>query len=137
WCRAPRRERRPCGRFVSRRFASGRHRIAVALRRGIACSMLDPAYVRDHPADVDVRLRSRGLDPSRELSDLAALEADRRRLIPLVENLKRDQNAAGEAVARAKKEGRDAAPILAENKARAAEIREHEASLAEVERRRD
>ncbi|MCC7008276.1 MAG: serine--tRNA ligase [Acidobacteria bacterium] len=99
--------------------------------------MLDPVYVRERANEVEARLRSRGPDPARELAELAALEAERRRLIPLVENLKREQNSAGEAVARAKKEGRDASEILAGNKARAAEIREHEAALTDVEARRD
>ncbi len=99
--------------------------------------MLDPVLVRDHLTDVEARLRTRGMDPSRELSELTALEAERRRLIPLVENLKRDQNTAGDAVARTKKEGRDAGPLLAENKARSVQIREQEGALAEVEQKRD
>jgi seryl-tRNA synthetase len=99
--------------------------------------MLDPALVRDNLPFVEARLRARGLDPSREIADLAALDAERRRLIPFVENLKRDQNSAGEEVARAKREGRDASAILVRNKVRAAEIKEHEAALAEVDARRD
>ncbi len=99
--------------------------------------MLDPAYLREHPADVDARLRSRGLDPSADLAELAELETERRRLIPAIENLKRDQNAAGESVARAKREGRDPSEALAANKVRAAQIREQEALLADVERRRE
>src|SRR5687768_8000856 len=77
------------------------------------------------------------MDPSADLSELTALEAERRRLIPLVENLKREQNEAGEAVARAKKEGRDPSGIFAENKARAVKAREYEAELAGIEQRRD
>ncbi len=99
--------------------------------------MLDPQYVRDHLADVERRLRTRGLDPSTELAELAVLEAERRRLIPAVEALKREQNEAGESVARAKKEGRDPSGIFAENKARAGRIREQEAALFEVEEKRD
>jgi seryl-tRNA synthetase len=99
--------------------------------------MLDPAYVRDHFDEVVARLRTRGPDAAAPLADFPALEAERRRLIPLVEGLKREQNAASEAVARAKREGRDATPILAGNKARGAEIRSYEATLAEVEQRRD
>ena len=99
--------------------------------------MLDPAEIRDRLDVVGARLQTRGGDLSAEIADLAALDAERRRLLPLVENLKRDQNTAGEAVARAKREGRDAADLLAANKARAATIREHEIALAEVERRRD
>ncbi len=99
--------------------------------------MIDPTLVRERPQDVEARLRDRGLDPSGELAALAALEAERRRLIPAVENLKREQNAAGEAVARAKREGADPSAIFAENKARAGRIRELETELAGIEQRRD
>lgn len=99
--------------------------------------MIDPALVRDRLPEVDARLRSRGMDPSAELAELASLETERRRLIPLVETLKREQNEAGEAVARAKREGRDASAIFAENKARAGRVRELEVELASIEQRRD
>ena len=99
--------------------------------------MFDPALVRDRLSEVETRLRSRGLDPSRELAELAALEKSRRELIPAVENLKREQNEAGEAVARAKKEGKDPSAVFAENKARAARIRNLEADLLIVEQKRD
>ena len=99
--------------------------------------MLDPQFVRDHLSDVERRLKARGIDPSKELAELAKLEAERRRLIPAVETLKREQNEAGESVARAKKEGRDPSGIFAENKARAGKIREQEAALGEVEQARD
>jgi seryl-tRNA synthetase len=99
--------------------------------------VIDPTLVRERPQEVEARLRTRGLDPSAELNALAVVEAERRRLIPLVENLKRDQNAAGEAVARAKREGADPSGIFAENKARAGRIRELEAELAAIEQQRD
>jgi seryl-tRNA synthetase len=99
--------------------------------------MLDPADLRDRFDEIAARLRSRGGDLSGELSELAALDAERRRLLPLTENLKRDQNTAGEAVARAKREGQDVAELLAASKTRAATIRDHEAALGEVERRRE
>jgi seryl-tRNA synthetase len=98
--------------------------------------MLDPAFLKDRVSDVEVRLRSRGLDVSKELSALSELEQERRTLIPLVENLKRDQNAAGEEVARAKREGRDLAELFVASKARAAEIRDREAVLQQIEERR-
>ena len=99
--------------------------------------MIDPILVRERPQDVETRLRARGLDPSADLQELATVETERRRLIPLVETLKRDQNAAGEAVAKAKREGLDPSAIFSENKARAARIRELEAELAAIEQRRD
>jgi seryl-tRNA synthetase len=99
--------------------------------------MLDPVLVRDRLPEVETRLSTRGLDLSKELAELAAVEAERRRLIPVVENLKREQNASSEAVALAKREGRDPSAIFAESKARSQRIKELEAELAEVERRRD
>ncbi len=99
--------------------------------------MLDPAFVRDNPDLVAARLRSRGLDPAADLAALSALESRRRQLLPEVEGLKRDQNASGEAVARAKKAGEDPSAIFAENKARAGKIKTLEAELAEIESQRD
>jgi seryl-tRNA synthetase len=99
--------------------------------------MIDPQWLRDRLPDVEARLGARGFDPSRELAELSSIETERRRLIPDVETLKRDQNAAADAAARAKRAGEDPSAIFAENKARAARIRELEAALAEVEKRRD
>jgi seryl-tRNA synthetase len=99
--------------------------------------MLDPSFVRDHLDDVEARLRTRGLDPAAELGAFAALEAERRRLIPEVEALKHEQNAAGEAVARAKKAGEDPSAIFTENKARGGRIKALEAALHAVDEKRD
>lgn len=99
--------------------------------------MLDPAFVRDNPELVEARLRSRGMDPSADLAALAGLEAARRKLLPEVEGLKRDQNASGDAVARAKKAGEDPSAVFAENKVRGARIKALEAELATIETQRD
>src|ERR687890_2074962 len=98
--------------------------------------MLDPAYVRDHLDAVRAGLRSRGLEPDAELEQVATLETRRRRLIPEAEGLKREQNAAGDEVARAKRQGRDASDIFAANKARAQQIRQLEVQLDQVEQQR-
>ena len=99
--------------------------------------MIDPALLRDRPEVVEAKLRSRGLDPDVELADVLTLEAERKRLIPAVEALKREQNAAGEEVARAKREGRDPSGVFAENKARGERIKSLEAALAGVEEQRE
>lgn len=99
--------------------------------------MLDPAYVRDHIDEVATRLATRGGDFSRELASLREKDTERLQLLQTVENLKRDQNAAGEQVAKAKKEGRDATEILAENKLRAARIKELDVSLTAMQAERD
>jgi seryl-tRNA synthetase len=98
--------------------------------------MLDPAYVRDHLDQVRAGLSSRGLDPEAVLAPFTALDARRRELIPRVEGLKREQNASGEEVARAKKQGLDPSAIFAANKARGQQIRQLEAELDEVDRQR-
>ncbi|HEY2435384.1 MAG TPA: serine--tRNA ligase [Vicinamibacterales bacterium] len=98
--------------------------------------MLDPAYVRDHADAVRRGLQARGLDPDAVLEPFAALDARRKTLIPEVEGLKRDQNASGEAIGRAKREGRDVSDVFAANKARGQRIKELETELDEVERQR-
>ena len=98
--------------------------------------MLDPAFVRDHMEDVRAALQSRGLQPDAELEQLATLEARRRRLLPEVEGLKREQNAAGDQVAQARRQGLDASGIFAANKARAQHIRQLEIQVDQVEQQR-
>ncbi len=99
--------------------------------------MLDAVFLREHLSEVEARLRARGVDPSTELAEFSYLEGERRRLIPLVEALKRDQNTSGDEVARAKKEGRDPSAVFVANKARAVEIRAAEAVLQEIEQKRE
>src|SRR5437867_13223803 len=98
--------------------------------------MLDPASVRDRLDDVRAGLRNRGLHVDADLEQLATLESRRRRLIPEIEGLKREQNAAGDEVARAKRQGQDASHIFAANKARAQQIRQLEIQLDQVEHQR-
>jgi seryl-tRNA synthetase len=98
--------------------------------------MLDPAFVREHVDEVRTGLRNRGLDPDTILEPFAALDAKRRDQILEVEGLKREQNAAGEEVARAKKQGLDPSGVFAANKARGQQIKQLEAALEEVEQKR-
>ena len=64
-------------------------------------------FVRDHIEAVRAGLRNRGLDPDKALEEIATLETARRRLIPELEGLKRQQNTSGDEVARAKRQGQD------------------------------
>src|SRR5688500_18190062 len=98
--------------------------------------MLDAGYVRDHTEEVRRGLQSRGLQPDAELEQIATLESARRRLIPEIEGLKRDQNTAADEVARAKREGVDASPIFAANKARGQRIKQLETELDTIEQQR-
>src|SRR5688572_5955018 len=98
--------------------------------------MLDPAYLRENIDVVRTAMRNRGVQADVELEQLATLEARRRRLIPELEGLKREQNTAGDEVARAKRQGIDASPVFAANKARAQQIRQLEVQADQVEQQR-
>ena len=99
--------------------------------------MLDPAFLRDNLQTVRSGLQTRGTDYSRELEDLATLETSRRRLLPEIEGLKREQNASGDEVARAKRQGLDASKIQEANRARAQQIKQLSVELESVEGRRN
>src|ERR1700704_4284008 len=93
-------------------------------RRG---SMLDPSYIRDHIEEVRTGLLHRGLEPDKVqkvLEEIATLETARRRLIPELEALKRQQNTSGDEIARAKRQGHDTAPVQEANRARAQQIKQ-------------
>jgi seryl-tRNA synthetase len=98
--------------------------------------MLDPAYIRDHVEEVRAGLRRRGLEPDRLLEEITTLETVRRRLIPELEGLKRQQNTSGDAIAQAKRQGKDTASIQDANKARAAQIKQLGVQLDSVEHQR-
>ena len=98
--------------------------------------MLDPAYVRDNQDVVKRGLASRGRNVDAELEQLAVLETERRRLIPELEGLKREQNAAADEVARIKRQGKDASAIFEANRQRAQQIRQLSVELDQVEQRR-
>ena len=98
--------------------------------------MLDPVYLREHTDTVRQRLAARGIDLTAELEQFATLESQRRRAIPALEGLKREQNTAGDEVARAKRQGLDATPIFEANKQRSQKIKQLEIELNAVEQQR-
>ena len=95
--------------------------------------MLDPALLRERFDVVRATLQKRGANLDAELQSLAELEAERRRLLPEVEGLKREQNAAAEEVARAKKQGLDTTAIQDANRARSQRVKQLDAELAALE----
>jgi seryl-tRNA synthetase len=98
--------------------------------------MLDPSYIRDHMEEVRTGLRNRGLSPDKTLEDIATLETARRRLIPEIEGLKRQQNASGDDFARAKRQGKDTTQIQEGNKQRAVQIKQMGVQLDSIEYQR-
>ena len=98
--------------------------------------MLDPLYVRDHIETVQQGLANRGLDATAELQQLATCETQRRRLIPAIEGLKREQNSTGDQVARAKRNGEEVQHLYEVSKQRNQKIKQMEVELDAVERQR-
>ncbi len=99
--------------------------------------MIDPAFLRDNLEAVRAALCSRGMDLTRELEELAALESRRRRLLPELEGLKREQNTSGDEVAKAKRQGLDTATIQDANRQRAHQIKQLSVELDLIEQRRN
>ena len=99
--------------------------------------MIDPSMLRDNLAAVRTALQHRGVDLNAALDELAALESERRRLLPEIEGLKRDQNMAGEAAGRARREGLDISTIQETSRQRAQQIKQRGAELELIEERRN
>jgi seryl-tRNA synthetase len=99
--------------------------------------VIDPALIRDDLEAVRTALANRGVDLTRELEELAALESRRRRLLPELEGLKREQNAAADEVAKAKRRGEDTTKIQEANRQRAAQIKRLGIELDQLEQRRN
>jgi seryl-tRNA synthetase len=99
--------------------------------------VIDPALIRDNLEAVRAALANRGVDLTRELEELAALESRRRRLLPELEGLKREQNAAADEVAKAKRQGQDTTKIQEANRQRAQQIKQLGVELDLLEQRRN
>jgi seryl-tRNA synthetase len=98
--------------------------------------MLDPKFVSENIDAVQAAMANRGLSVTAELQQLATAEAHRRRLIPEIEGLNREQNTSGEQVARAKRQGEDVKHLFEASKQRGQKIKQLEADLDAVERQR-
>jgi seryl-tRNA synthetase len=99
--------------------------------------MLDPALLRDNLETVRNGLAKRGIDLTGELEELATLETRRRRILPEIEGLRREQNAAGDEVARAKRQGQDVSKIHETSRQRTQQIKQLSIELDSVEQRRN
>jgi len=98
--------------------------------------MLDPNFVRDNLEAVQTGMANRGLNVTSELQQLATAESHRRRLIPQIEGLKREQNTSGDQVARAKRQGEEVAHLFEASKQRGQKIKQLEFELDSAERQR-
>jgi seryl-tRNA synthetase len=99
--------------------------------------MVDPVFLRDNLPALRTALQNRGVELTAELEELATLESARRRLLPEFEGLKREQNAAGDEAARAKRQGLDVTAIHERSRQRAQQIKQIGIELESIEARRN
>jgi len=95
--------------------------------------MLDLKYVRDNIDLIQKMLRDRNLEM--DLTPLVELDANRRRILREVEELKRQRNVASEEIALAKREKRDASQLIEDMKDVAQRIKAMDQGLAVIEER--
>jgi seryl-tRNA synthetase len=98
--------------------------------------VLDSNYIRDNIDVVRTGLRNRGLDPDKALEQIATLETVRRRVIPELETLKRQQNTSGDEIARLKRRGLDTTPVQEANRLRSQQIKQLGIQLDAIEYQR-
>ena len=78
--------------------------------------MLDIKYIKENPDEVIARLKNKGKDAAEEISQLLALDNERRNLIAETEAIKAEQNRTNKLIPQYKKEGRDVNEIFAKMK---------------------
>src|SRR5262249_15815868 len=85
---------------------------------------LDPASGRRTPQTVRNGRKRRGRGGDKALEAVASRETARRRLIPEIEGLKRQQNAAADEGAKAKRLGQDTTALQEASRSRTAHIKQ-------------
>lgn len=98
--------------------------------------MLDIRVIRENVQWAKDKLATRGIDAA-EIDEVVALDEKRRALIVRTEELKKNRNAASEAIAVAKRNKEDATEQIAAMKNVGAEIKELDSQLAEVKEKVD
>jgi seryl-tRNA synthetase len=78
--------------------------------------MLDLNFVRDNLSLVEEKVRQRGMNAAEALKDFGAIDTERRQAITENETLQARRNRASEEIAKLKKSGQDAAPLIQETK---------------------
>ncbi len=98
--------------------------------------MLDPALFREDDSDVETRLSHRGDGLVDRLQEVRRLDAERRAVIPRLEEARHAKKAIGAQIGKAKREGQPAAELMAQGHDVSETIATEEARLHEVEHER-
>ena len=99
-------------------------------------TMIDPALLRERSDEVRARLEQRGASVADQLDFLTRLDAERREILPVLENARRERKELGGQIARAKKEGRPVDDLMTAGQVHGEQIKEQEDRLEKVEHER-
>jgi len=95
--------------------------------------MLDPRFLRSELETAAQRLATRGF--VLDVAQLSALEAERKQVQVVVENLQAERNASSKAIGKAKATGADATPLLQAVADLGDKLKQAETGLAEIQLR--
>jgi seryl-tRNA synthetase len=98
--------------------------------------MLDPALFRDDTTRVEARLAQRGEGLGAVVQELRRLDAERREIIPVLEEARRAKKELGAQIGRAKRDGQAADDLMAAGAQHTATIDVQDGRLALVEEAR-
>ncbi|NLJ83987.1 MAG: serine--tRNA ligase, partial [Halanaerobiaceae bacterium] len=93
--------------------------------------MLDLRFVRENLELVEESLRKRGDKLS--LENFREMEAERRKILTEVENLKHRRNVVSDQIGELKRKGEDASEIIAEMQDLSRKVKEYDERLKELE----
>ena len=98
--------------------------------------MLDPALFRDQSFDVEARLAHRGGGLGDLVGDLRRLDAERRKILPVLEAARHAKKALGAQIGTAKRDGLPVEELMAAGQRHTTTIAAQEGRLREVEQAR-
>ena len=98
--------------------------------------MLDPALFRDQSSDVEARLAHRGGGLGDLVGDLRRLDAERRKILPVLEAARHAKKALGAQIGTAKRDGLPVEELMAAGQRHTTTIAAQEGRLREVEQAR-
>jgi len=111
--------------------------VKTASNAGRMKLMLDPALFREDVSEVAARLAQRGTGLDDLVHSLQTLDAERRRVIPVLEEARRAKKELGGQIGRAKRAGDPAEALLAASKEHTTTIETQQRSLDEIEDQRN
>ncbi len=111
--------------------------VKTASNAGRMKMMLDPALFREDVSEVAARLAQRGSGLDDLVHSLQTLDAERRRVIPVLEEARRAKKELGGQIGKAKRAGVPAEALLAASQEHTTTIETQQRSLDEIEGQRN